>query len=173
MNKKSGFTLIELMITMAVVAIVLTLGIPMFQDTIRNNRLATTVNDFISSLNLTRSEAIKRGVRVTLCKSSNGTSCNIGSVGYQQGWIVFTDPNGNATVDSGEQIVRVYNTITGISLTGNTNILNYISYTADGMTRLTTGGLQMGTLTVCIAPKAFQIVISGGGRARTAEATCP
>ncbi|MGB5065269.1 MAG: GspH/FimT family pseudopilin, partial [Candidatus Competibacter sp.] len=74
MNRKSGFTLIELMITVALAAIVLTLGVPAFQETIRNNRLATTVNDFISSLNLTRSEAIKRGTRVTLCKSANGTS---------------------------------------------------------------------------------------------------
>ena len=161
-----GFTLIELMITIAIVAIVLTLGVPSFQETIRNNRLITTVNDFISSLNLTRSEAIKRGIRVTLCKSVNGTSCNTSSTGYQQGWIIFVDPNGNATVDSGEQIIRVYAAIAGINLTGNTNVINFVSYVANGMTT------QSGTVTICIAPKGYNIFISGAGRVRTTEVTC-
>ena len=172
MNRQVGFTLIELLVTIVVMVVVMTLGVPAFKETIRSNRLTTTVNDFISSLNLTRSEAIRRGLRVTLCKSTNGTSCDTSSTGYHQGWMIFIDLNNNATVDSGEEIIRVYNAIPSVQITGNSNVSNYISYTADGMTKLTGGGLQMGTLTVCIVPKAYEISISGAGRARTTEVTC-
>lgn len=171
LNQK-GFTLIELMVTVALAAIVLTLGVPSFREMIQNNRLVTQTNDFVSALNLARSEAIKRGVRVTLCKSANGENCT-GKGGYHQGWIIFVDPNNNATVDSGEIIIRISGAISGsATLTGNTNLADYISYTAEGMTKLTSGAFQAGTLTICISPKARGIVISNTGRARVTEATC-
>ena len=179
MNRSNGFTLIELMITVAMAAIVLTLGVPSFQEIIRNNRLATQTNAFVGALSLARSEAVKRGVRVTVCKSADGAAC-IASGGYEQGWIVFTDPDNDAIVDAGETIIRVSETTasTGITLTGTTgNVADYVSYTADGITRLASGtpsgAFQAGTLTVCKAPKARQIVINKTGRIRTTETTCP
>ena len=172
MNRRSGFTLLELMVTLAIVAIVLTVGIPSFREMMRENRLATQTNEFLAALALARSEALKRGVRVTLCKSADGASCTTDD-GYEQGWIVFVDPNNNATVDLGEEILRVYGAMPGgLTLTGNTPVRSYVSYVASGMTRLIGGGFQAGTLTLCATPKARSIVINSVGRTRVAQATC-
>ncbi len=64
MSLQKGFTLLELIVTLAVVAIVLTMGIPSFQALIRDNRLIALTNEFIGAMHLTRSEAIKRNHRV-------------------------------------------------------------------------------------------------------------
>jgi len=85
-----GFTLIELMVTMAMAAILLTVGVPSFQSMIRNNRAATHMNEMISALNLARSEAAKRGGRVSLCPSTDQATCT-GGTNWNNGWIVFVD----------------------------------------------------------------------------------
>lgn len=172
MNRRGGFTLIELIVTLAIAAIVLTVGIPSFRELLRENRLATQANEFLAALALTRSEALKRGVRVTLCKSADGASCTVNG-GYEQGWVVFVDPNNNATVDTGEVILRVYGALPGgLTLTGNSTVQSFVSYTASGMSQLLGGGFQAGTLTLCAAPKARSITINSTGRARIAVATC-
>ena len=118
MSKKSGFTLLELMFTIALVAIILTIGIPSFQSMMRNNRAIVNTNDFISSLNLARSEANKRGRRVVLCKSdkidsiaactTSGDCCTTGTGNWENGWIVFVDLNNNAKVDTDDTVLRVH-----------------------------------------------------------------
>lgn len=136
MKRYTGFTLIELIITVAIAAIVLAIGIPSFKETILQNRLTTYTNQLIGAINLARSEAIKRGVRVTPCPS-NGADCE--AIGYEKGWIVFTDPNNNAKLDTvnGETIIRIFEKMPdGMTLTGNGNVDTYISYTGDGVSRL-------------------------------------
>lgn len=176
MNRQRGFTLTELIITLAVAAIVLTIGVPAFQSTIRSTRIVTHTNDFISSINLARSEGIKRGRRVVLCKSSNGTSCTT-SGNWEQGWIVFVDVNNNAAVDtaSGDVVIRVHGLLDGNdTLQGNTPVSNYISYSSDGFTRLTNGAFQSGTLTfgLCNDGHKNTIIISNTGRARVEKVSC-
>ena len=100
MKNDAGFTLIELIVTVAIAAIVLAIAVPSFQETITSNRLTTFSNTFVASLNLARSEAIKQNRRVTLCSSTDGLSCATG--GYQQGWIIFIDSNNNATVPNAQ-----------------------------------------------------------------------
>lgn len=99
-----GFTLVELMVTVAVAVIMLAVAVPGFNDIMRSNKLTTNVNSFVQALHLTRSEAIKSG-GATLCASDNGTSCNGGD--WTKGWILFPDFNLNGTLDAGETIVRV------------------------------------------------------------------
>lgn len=160
------------MVTVALAGILVAVAIPSFQEIIRNNRLATQANAFVSALNLARSEAVKRSVRVTLCKSANATSCAT-TGGYDQGWIVFVDSNNSATVNTGEQIIRVYEAMPGgMTLTGNTNVDSYLSYTSDGLTRMISGAFQAGTITLCKSPKARQIIINSMGRVRITEASC-
>lgn len=174
MKKNTGFTLIELIVTVAIAAIVMAIGIPSFRETINQNQLTTYSNQFIGSLNLARSEAIKRGSRVTLCPSSSGTNCQ--KIGYENGWIIFNDQNSNAEVD-GEAIVRIYEKMPeGMTLTGNANVETYVSYWGDGASRLngSPGGFQSGTLTLCKNGKARKIILSSPGRLRVeSDLTCP
>ncbi len=83
-----GFTLIELMVTVSVIAILAGIGVPAFLDTILAAKLNSYANSFVASTALARSEAIKRNATVTLCASANGTAC-ASSGGWQQGWIVL------------------------------------------------------------------------------------
>jgi type IV fimbrial biogenesis protein FimT len=103
-----GVTLIELLVTLAVLAAVLAIGIPAFGDFFANNRMSAAVNDMVSALHLARSEAVKRRSTITLCASSDwqsgSPSCTAAN-GPEQGWIVFADPNANAVRDAGEAIV--------------------------------------------------------------------
>ncbi len=89
MRKTAGFTLIELLIGLVVLAILLTTAIPAFRAFIQNNRLDSEANDLVAATQLARSEALKRGVNVTICSSNNGTSCG---GGFRDGWIVIEDP---------------------------------------------------------------------------------
>ncbi len=107
-GSNSGFTLIELIITLAVAAVVLTLAAPALRDTLIRNRVATEINSLAATLNQGRSEAIKRGRSVTLCNSSNGTSCCSSSgascaKNWQNGWILFEDSNADGTFDSSDE----------------------------------------------------------------------
>lgn len=85
--RAAGFTLIELMVTIAVMAILLGIAVPSFNNVTLGSQLASYANNLASSALLARSEAIKRNAPVTLCISSSGTACGTGA--WEQGWIVI------------------------------------------------------------------------------------
>jgi len=178
--KQSGVTLLELMVALAIAAILLTMALPGFSSLARSSRLSSVTNEFVSSLHLARSEAIKRNSHVVMCKSATGGSC-AASGGWNQGWLMFHDGNNNAVLDIGETVILTRQPFPeGLSFEGNGWIARYISYTPSGATRTTSGILQVGTLTVCeqsAGPtSARQIVISRTGRPRTVKTTidaCP
>lgn len=124
MKRSRGFTLIELMITLVLAAIILSLAVPGFQDIIRNNRAATQSNELVTALGLARSEAVKRGARVSLCPSTNQTNCT-GGTDWSGGWIVFLDTAANdaaAPVVGGDPI-RAWGPLVGASaLDGPANV---------------------------------------------------
>jgi len=113
--KQPGFTLVELMFVLTVAAILLSIGIPGFRDFVRNSRMTTAANDLLADYNLARSEAVKRRVPVTLCKSDDGAACDDDPDTAFVGWIVFVDDadptaaaatDGDGAVDAGEDILR-------------------------------------------------------------------
>jgi type IV fimbrial biogenesis protein FimT len=115
--KQSGFTLLEMMFTIALLAVIVGVGVPNLRDFVRNSRMTAAANDIVTDFNLARSEAVKRRVPVTLCKSQNFTACDANdAAGPFNRWIVFVDdPNpavaniatdGNGVVDAGEAILR-------------------------------------------------------------------
>ncbi len=108
LSKIKAFTLIELVVTLAVAAVLAAIAAPSFADIIKNNRLTTEINELASALNLSKSEAIKRGETVTTCRSSNGTSC---TGNWHDGWIVFVDSSIEGTVDSDDTILLVHGPI--------------------------------------------------------------
>ena len=95
----AGFTLIELMVTIALAAIILTQAVPSFNSLVQNNRLISQKNEFISTLNLARNEALKRATRVTVCASTDQATCD--TTDWEQGWIVFSDRDGDSELDAG------------------------------------------------------------------------
>jgi type IV fimbrial biogenesis protein FimT len=177
--KQSGATLLELMIVLAVSAILLTVGIPSFASLLRTSHLTSATNVLISSLHLTRSEAIKRNARAVMCPSVTGNSCVDG--GWNQGWVVFHDANNNTELDTTESVILRQSAMPeGFRLTGNKHVSRYISYSPAGSAKLVSGAFQAGTLTVCRASpeqtEARKIIISSTGRPRTVKvvlASCP
>lgn len=164
-----GFTLLELLVVVAMVAVLAALGLPAMGRIVDSARLTMFANDFLSSMYLARSEAIKYRGRSTLCKSRNGTSC-AATGGWEQGWIVFRDANNDGNVDPGEHVIHYTQALpSGFRLTGNQNIASYISFAPTGRTRMVSGAFQAGTLTLCKQAAelaARQIVINNAGRAR-------
>ncbi len=158
MKKNHGFTLVELMITLAVLAILLSLAAPNFQVAIQNNRLTTQVNNLVTALSLARSEAIKRGATVTVCKSNGGAACTAAG-DWDQGWVVFTDPTTPGTIDNAADIIRVYEQAPGVTVrTG----ANFVSYLASGTVN------AIATFGVCDArgtPSARAVAVNVLGRA--------
>jgi type IV fimbrial biogenesis protein FimT len=104
-----GVTLLETMATIAIAATLLSLGIPGLIDFTRNASRDSRVVEIVAALNYARSEAIKRNHQITLCPSSDGQACT-GTNRWEAGWIVFTDPNNNGTVDGSETILRRHET---------------------------------------------------------------
>lgn len=104
MDKKAhlrGFTIIELMMTLAVAAVILTLGVPSYQSFLRNARLIEQTNAIVVDLQLARSEALKRRQPIMLCRSANPTagtpSCGGTDNDWSSGWLVFVDANGDGS----------------------------------------------------------------------------
>jgi type IV fimbrial biogenesis protein FimT len=165
----SGFSLIELLITLSIASTALFIGVPSLQQHLNSNRLTTQANTLISNLYSTRSEAVKRNTRVTMKKSGTG---------WEDGWIIFTDGNNNANFDAdqGEKLLTQKSPISrGYTLRGNRFVKNYISYTGDGGSRSKSGAFQAGTLMICDRtgqsdPKhARAIIIGSSGRPRASS----
>jgi len=105
MKRENGFSLIELMVTMSMAAIVLSIGVPSFRSVIMDNRLVTQANEFVTSVNLARSAAVRYQRNAMVCTSANYDaavpSCTA-STDWSNGWIVWVDKNRNAATDANE-----------------------------------------------------------------------
>lgn len=164
MQHQFGFTLIELLIAIAVVAIVLSLGVPSFERLIERNQLTTNINKLVSTLNLARSEAIKRNQRVKICDSADFINCGAGN--YELGWIVFVDENNDGNLDNPtEQLIQVYEALPS-NFTINPNLTlgaNDVSYQTNGRAN------RAGNFILCKnndVTKAKVIILDMNGRAR-------
>ncbi len=168
---QAGYTLVEMLVVMALGTILLSIAVPSMTAMLSAQRSNAAGSSFLASLNLARAEAIKRNARVVMCKSAGGLSCDLAG-GWNQGRITFHDSNNNAALDVDEQVIERHGAMPeGLSLTGNTQVANYVSYSASGSAKLVSGAFQAGTFTFCLAPVSGadvqQIVLSSTGRARS------
>ena len=196
MKKNSGFTLLELLITLAIVAILLIVGVPSLRSMMQGNQLVSSTNELLSALHVARSEAIKSNGRVTICESSNGTSCAT-TGDWKNGWIVFIDAGGSgdllgtgaACAATGTDcLLRVHTGFTDnlLSVSGVDNAaapITSFTFTSRGLPKASNGASQSGTYSICSFDDSDNVinsravVLSLSGRVRvsdnTAVISCP
>ncbi len=186
MKKHSGFTLVELMITMAIVGILLTVGVPSLKTFMQSNQLIAASNELVSALHVARSEAIKLNSRVSICDSSDGITCGL-TGDWSNGWIVFVDANGDlvntgavCTALNTDCLLRIHDAIADnqLSVSGvdaNTNAITSFTFTARGMPKDAVGISQSGAFSVCSFDSSDNVigsravVLSLSGRVRVSD----
>jgi type IV fimbrial biogenesis protein FimT len=126
-----GFTLTELMVTLTIFAILLTIGIPSYRSVTTSNRISSEVNGLLGDLQYARAEAIKQGQTVTVCSSSDGASC-AASTSWARGWIVFGDPNASRTVDANEPVYKAQTTFNSTDTFLADNNVSAVSFNREG-----------------------------------------
>ena len=157
-----GFTLPELMITLAVVAILIAISAPSMQSMIVNQRVASTTRDVYGSLLLARSEAVKRHQSISVCSSVNGASCDEDNTGWHHGWLIFSDKNQDGIFDGDDQLLRaVPEQAALITITWNRGYS--VTFNSRGQT--TTAG----SFEICLDNIIRAIVMTVTGRARVEE----
>ncbi len=179
-RRHDGFTLLELIITIIILAIVAAYAMPSFRETILNNRLTAQVNEVSSLIAYARSEASKLqdGV-VTACASTDSASCS-GNASWETGWIIFSDFDGDRSVDNGDgdELMKVGGALSGgnsfriVDLTSDGG--GFVQFANNGFPVASATGNTAGTFVVCDergAAQARAVVVNVSGQTRLARDT--
>ena len=184
MQKLRGFTLIEVLVTIAIVAILVRLAAPSFKSMIQSNTMSSNVNSFLADVRYARSEAIKRGGNVVMCRSDApeaaspacGSGSGPGTNGWVSGWFIFHDLDKSNAWNSGEPLLRVQAPITAMDSIVAAGATNKLIFKVTGRLTLSSaetftfgGGNYANTVqrVVCVGPGGYAR-ISGDG-----YASCP
>lgn len=145
MKRQKGFTISELLVVMAIVAILLGIGVPSYRYITNSYRLSAEVNSLLGDLQYARAEAIKEGQTVIVCASIDGATCANNSV-WQEGWIVFPDYNNNGQIDPGganpEPLLHVQAAFTGRipdTFTPSNNAVSAVKFNREGFATTAAG----------------------------------
>ena len=155
------------MTALVILGVLLMIAPPAYRDWIASQQLANHARFLADTLDIARSEAIKHGYRVNVCKSVDRRQCTA-TGGWESGWIMYVDENHDGDIDSDEQVIRREGSAAeGITVHGNRPVADYVSYTGLGHARLLSGALQMGTFVICKPGQdALKVVLANSGRAR-------
>jgi len=171
MNTRSqhGFNLLELMTGISVLGILLAIGVPSFNEMIRTNRLVEQSNSMVGALNYARSEALKRGYRVSACPGSSG-ACS-GETDWNAGVLVFTDDTGTTgTIDDDDEVLQSWPPSTNGFVAGGGSSPASITF-------LPTGALALAQIDIyksdCTGQDVRRISVAATGRVGMAKAACP
>jgi len=177
-TNSKGFTLLELMVVIAILGITTAIAAPALSTMIANNRIQSSASDFVAALQLAKAEAVARVNPVTLCKSANLTVCTDNG-DWQQGWIVFSDENGDASVNGDDTVLLSHETLNEkITFGGTGGVTDFITLRPSGASSITT----VEVLIMCDDrgfdhnSRGILVTITGRGSvmnaADTGEATC-
>lgn len=138
MKRHSGFTIIEFLFVMVVAGILAAIAIPSFKYVTASNRIAQEINGLLGDMQYARTESLKEGFWVTICASTNGTSCS-NSNNWATGWIVFSDTNDNQAADAGEIILRVNQGFSGSDTLVADNTMEKVTFNREGFASMYAG----------------------------------
>lgn len=136
--KSEGFTILELLIGVTILAITMALAAPNFIDIVKNNRIAGASSDFIGALQLAKTESASSVRPVSICKSNNDGDKCVGGGDWQQGWLVFTDLDADGNLDGDDTIIFVNQALDDqITFGGTAGVDDSITFNPSGTTSLT------------------------------------
>lgn len=166
-SRNAGFSIVELMVILLIAGILMAIGIPSYQAMIQNHRLITATNALFMAVNLTRSEAIHRGVRVDMVPAGDGTK-------WTNGWVIFVDENNNQRPDKNETVIYSHGELhrdVRITPSFTDSKVQYIAYNGTGRTRTNANSQtsQSGNWLLEAGPKSRKVVINFLGRARVCD----
>ena len=171
-STQSGFTLVELMIAVAVATLLLMVASPSVQQSINNSRLSTASAELTGAIQVARAEAIRRNRRVTLCRSADGSSCDA-ATGDWTGWMVFVDLDANGVRGTNEAIIKTGTFDASLTVKSSVAIADQgelIAFRGDGLARTSNGLSSLSAaISVCMptlrpAENARDVRIAAGSR---------
>ena len=180
-SKSRGFTLPEIMITMGIIAIVLSTAVPSISSMIKDNRLATQLNSIVTHVHMARAEAVKRDVRVIMCRSSSPNastpSCGGAENDWTSGYIVFADDGNysNKSYDAGTDtlLLRGQPAASGVTILTSPSWNHYLEFNPDGSLNET----ALAIMSLCDDRKSdngrqIQVALSGAPRMLSGNIDC-
>lgn len=163
-----GFTLVELMVTIAVLAVLVAIAFPSFEATLRSNRVATSNNALLGALSMARSEAVRNTRGGGVCASADGEGCN-GT--WSNGWIAFADNDGSGDFSDGDTVINFTQLNTRMEAEGDG--VDVIAFNSRGMR------VSAGDQAIVLRPAACDgqelqrtVSVSRSGIARVEKGTC-
>jgi type IV fimbrial biogenesis protein FimT len=151
-SRHDGFTLVELMVTLAVIAILAMFAVPNFGSLMRRHRVTSVANQLLADLSYARTEAAMRGKYVSICASDDGTSCS-SSPSYASGWIVYAYPTGAAGANQAYDSTKKDT----YAMLRTTSARQGVAITATDATRLTYG--QQGQVKRDLEKSPFGLIV--------------
>jgi type IV fimbrial biogenesis protein FimT len=167
-----GFSLTELMVALAVVAILVGIATPTYRQFSGNSRTVATTNSLVGALAVARSEALRRATPVTVCPSTNMQVCT-GTTDWSNGWIVFTDSGVAGTVDATDSVIQTWPAPGGNSVVTLSYGSTWLQYTARGMTSLAGQATFTAYVKDCKGNNQSQVVVTVAGSPQTTKIACP
>lgn len=166
----SGFTAIELMVTIALLGILMAIAAPGLAQFLKSNRLTGQANSLVSDILYARSESATRGSRVVICPSTDTTSCATGAANWASGWIIFVDTNSNGTADTGEAVLKNTLALDGATLAESTSATKIVFRPYGGLNPVAN---MIFKLCPSDNTEGRQIFLAATGRPSATKISCP
>lgn len=164
MMRNQGLTLFELLLTLAILSLLLSIGIPSFTQAIHNNQTQSATSALIDAIESARSLAVMRNQRSLLLAQDS----------WENGWALFIDSNSNGVKDQNEQVLSQRGALSGVKISANGFLQTYVSFIGTGEGRSDSessnaGAFLAGSIKVCPTTegKGYKLILSRGGRLRT------